>query len=69
MKKGYTILVEDEASMILGNTVMRSWGLRGKKITAPSFLSHKRFYMFGALSKDGFVCRFYDQTDTRRSSS
>ena len=58
MKKGYKIFTEGEAAMVQGVTRMRMWARRGKGVTAPSFLSGKRFHMFGALSEDGFVCRF-----------
>ena len=63
MKKGYKIFTEDEAAMVQGVTRMKTWAPRGKGVTAPSFLSKKRFHMFGALSKDEFVCKFHDKAD------
>ena len=42
---------------------MKTWAPRGKGVTAPSFLSKKRFHMFGALSEGRFVCKFYEKAD------
>ena len=61
--KGYTILVNDESSNILGWNIKGGWYIKGRRFKTPISLSRKRFYSFGALYKDGFDCIFYEHAD------
>ena len=56
---GYAVLAGDGPPHIIGWNIKNGRYRRGRRITTPVSLSRKRFYSFGAPSRDGSGCRFY----------
>jgi len=62
--RGHTVIALDEASHIIGWNTQNGWYQVGRPVRTPVSLSRKRFHSFGALHRDGFVCRFAERADS-----